>query len=182
MNTKNELDNAEIKIDKQNENQVQDADNRTYSYKDIANYFIKEHKKTGKLVTNMQLQKLLYFANGIYLYGQGVPLIKEHFKAWKYGPVIPELYNELKYSGNSCIEQTIINQNSNSLQEEVRILLESVDETFGKMDGWSLSEISHIKEGAWDKAPTLNSDLDNEHIREEFERFHIPSLIQSKDA
>lgn len=158
------------------ENQVQ------YSYRDIANYFIDEHKKTGNLVTNMQLQKLLYFANGIYLYYQKVPLIKERFKAWKYGPVIPELYDELKYAGNSCIEKTIINQNSNDLQNEVRILLESVDETFGKMDGWSLSEISHIKEGAWDKAPKLNDYLENDNIKDEFERFHIPSLTPSKDC
>lgn len=162
--------------------QNQCTDFQGYSYKDIANYFINEHKKTGKFVTNMQLQKLLYFANGIYLYYQKKPLIDKRFRAWKYGPVIPELYNDLKYSGNSGIERVIANQTNNDLPESVCTLLKSVDETFGKMDGWTLSEISHIKEGAWDKAPKLDDELEDDNITEEFKKFHIPSLTKNRDC
>ena len=151
-----------------------------YSYIEIANYFIREHKKTGDFVTNMQLQKLLYFTNGIYLYYKNKPLIKEKFQAWRYGPVIKQLYDDLKYAGSSYIKNTIDAGNQVNIEDDVYILLQSVDRAYGTMDGWKLSEISHIKEGAWDKATGLDEYLNDEDIKIEFEKFHIPSLTTSK--
>ncbi len=154
----------------------------TYSCIDIANYFIKKHKNTNNQITNMQLQKLVYFTNGIYMHYEGYPLIKEKIQAWKYGPVIPELYDELKNFGSNAVNKIIQNDNSKEISEEMIPLLESIDRIFGTMDAWELSDISHIKEGAWDKAKKLGDYLENEDIKEEFKKLHIPSLTTDKEV
>ena len=83
-----------------------------YSYKDIANYFIKKHKKDNEPITPMQLQKLVYFANGIYLALYNKPLIKEKFEAWRYGVVVNQLFQDLKSYGGNGVVNTIQTNNS----------------------------------------------------------------------
>ena len=68
MNINNELYNAESKIDKQDENQVQDADDRTYSYQDIANRFIVLFQEKKERLSHKKLQKLVYLSYGFCLY------------------------------------------------------------------------------------------------------------------
>lgn len=61
----------------------------SYSAKDIAMAFVKKAIESGKPVTQMQLQKMVYFAHGLHLANtKGEPLVKEEFQAWRYGPVI----------------------------------------------------------------------------------------------
>ena len=47
-------------------------------------------------LTNLQLQKLLYLSHLLYLGENREPLILEHFQAWKFGPVLPQVYNRVK--------------------------------------------------------------------------------------
>ena len=41
-------------------------------------------------LTNMKLNKLLYFAQGYYLKKYGRPLFDNAIEAWEHGPVVPE--------------------------------------------------------------------------------------------
>ncbi len=43
-------------------------------------------------MTAMRLHKLLYYCQGWYLAWYGRPLFPERLEAWKYGPVVPEVY------------------------------------------------------------------------------------------
>ena len=70
---------------------------------DVAKFFIdlaqkREQQQRGDLVTNLRLQKLLYFAQGWSLARYGKPLFDAPIEAWKFGPVVREVYNE--YSAN----------------------------------------------------------------------------------
>jgi len=47
-------------------------------------------------MTNMKIQKLVYFAQGYFLAIYGRPLIQEDFVVWKYGSVVRRLYSSLK--------------------------------------------------------------------------------------
>lgn len=53
----------------------------------------------GKTITNLQIQKYLYYIQGAYIKEQGQLLFSEPFSAWPYGPVIHEVWSE--YSDNS---------------------------------------------------------------------------------
>jgi len=72
----------------------------------IAYAFVKKGIDDGKFVTQMKLQKLVYFAQGYHLAKYGVPLIKEDFQAWKFGPVVPEIYDNFKLYGSKLITDT----------------------------------------------------------------------------
>jgi hypothetical protein len=68
----------------------------------IANEFISLAKERGEPLSNMKLQKLVFIAHGWSLAILNKPLFYEDVCAWRYGPVVPKLYDALiKYgSGN----------------------------------------------------------------------------------
>ena len=59
---------------------------------DVANYFLSIPEYED--LTNLKLQKLVYYAQGIHLAIYGKPLFNEAIKAWEHGPVVPELYRK----------------------------------------------------------------------------------------
>lgn len=73
----------------------------------IANAFIDIAIDNGFYLTNIKLQKLVYFAHGWYLAFTGTPLIDDDVQSWKYGPVIQSLHYELKHYGTDPITKKI---------------------------------------------------------------------------
>jgi len=71
----------------------------------VANYFVRKSLESGVPVTPMKLTKLVYTAHGWYLGLTGEPLIAEGVQAWKYGPVIPSVYDSFKNYGGSPITE-----------------------------------------------------------------------------
>ncbi|MGT8840350.1 Panacea domain-containing protein, partial [Vibrio cholerae] len=60
-------------------------------------------KGSGINLTNMQIQKLVYIAHGLHLAIQKEALLEEPVRAWKHGPVIPEVYRAYKQYLNGNI-------------------------------------------------------------------------------
>ena len=77
------------------------------SAKTVANEFLRLAREEGSTVTNMKLQKLVYIAEGWYLALYDLPLYREDTVAWKYGPVIPELYEALRMYGSGEVTEAI---------------------------------------------------------------------------
>lgn len=69
----------------------------------IARYIINYSNDRGYGVTNLKLQKLLYFVQAAFLEIYGFPCFKEDMQAWTLGPVIPSVYHEFKRYGNMDI-------------------------------------------------------------------------------
>lgn len=88
----------------------------------VANYIVEKYE-----VSNLYLQKLLYFIQNNYMVeNEGKLLFEECFQKWKLGPVIPNVYHAFKEFGTSDIkekhvEYTIVIENE-------KIKLKSVDE------------------------------------------------------
>jgi len=77
----------------------------------IANFFISKSLATGRDLTPMKLIKMVYIAHGWYLAYTDEPLIGDGVQAWKYGPVIPSLYDHFKrYRDNqiTSVEQAYV--------------------------------------------------------------------------
>ncbi len=49
-------------------------------------------------VTNLQLQKILFFMNYCYYCDHQKWLFEENFEAWQYGPVLPSVYENYKFN------------------------------------------------------------------------------------
>ena len=77
-----------------------------YSASVIAYAFVQKGIEEGKFVTQMKLQKMVYFAHGYHLARYNEPLIREEFEAWKFGPVVPSIYQSYKLYGSDMIIDT----------------------------------------------------------------------------
>jgi len=62
------------------------------NYSVIADYFIGLSSVTGSLISNLKLQKPVYYADAWHLANCDKPLIQEDFQAWVHGPAIPALF------------------------------------------------------------------------------------------
>ena len=72
----------------------------------IADYIIKCCRDRGELITNLHLQKLVYYAQAWYLALYDKPLFDEEFQSWISGPVQPELHDRFKsYKWNPISER-----------------------------------------------------------------------------
>lgn len=57
----------------------------------------------GELISNLKLQKLLYYVQGYNIAVFGKPLFENDIQAWQYGPVVPEVYDAFKKFGPNSI-------------------------------------------------------------------------------
>ncbi len=78
-----------------------------YDLRAIANYFIERGLNENVEISPMKLQKLMFFAYGLYLVSKDQPLFSDRFEVWPYGPVISQLYHTLKGYGNQSINRPI---------------------------------------------------------------------------
>ncbi len=76
-----------------------------YSALDIAKYVIyKCVALEAHPISNLQLQKTLYYIQGYYFKIFGIEAYKEDICSWPYGPVVPDVYFEYNMYGNKKIE------------------------------------------------------------------------------
>lgn len=70
---------------------------------DVSEYLIVLGDREQRHVSNMSLQKILYFLQGIHIAHFDTPLFNEKIYAWSYGPVVKDMYHIYKMYGNDSI-------------------------------------------------------------------------------
>jgi uncharacterized phage-associated protein len=70
----------------------------------IANAVLDRAERSGRPLTNLDLQKIVYFLHGHFLRKYGRPLVEPEFEAWPYGPVHRTLYDSFKSYNDTPIE------------------------------------------------------------------------------
>ena len=118
----------------------------------VARYFIVKAYEDGieAEMTNMKVQKLLYYAQSLHLALYDEPLFDHEIQAWRYGPVCPPAY---KFYSEFEAKQLPIPNKEFLLQvsDEHKHLLEEVWEYFGGYHAYRLSGMTHL-EFPWKKA------------------------------
>lgn len=119
---------------------------KEYDAQDIAQWFINRAAMDaemfyGEYMTNLKLQKLLYFAQGFSYAINNKPLFKEELQAWQHGPVVPSIYMTYKV----CKAEPISDVNPVEIDEETSALLELVYKHFGIYTATQLRNISHTQ-------------------------------------
>ncbi|MDR2898321.1 MAG: DUF4065 domain-containing protein [Spirochaetaceae bacterium] len=124
--------------------------------RDIAGYILQLAKAVDAeggydLITNMKLQKLVYYCQGFFLAFYDKPLFDESIEAWEHGPVCPPLYQEFKAYGATPIP---INSDSytDKLTDEEMKLIGLVFGEYGQYTAWRLREMTH-QESPWIETP-----------------------------
>ncbi|MBD2384884.1 SocA family protein [Cylindrospermum sp. FACHB-282] len=115
---------------------------------DVAKYFLAQtDEDAGDLISNLKLQKLLYYAQGFHLALYDKPLFSEPIEAWRYGPVVPEVYHEYKNCGSDAIPipEDI---DFSKFNEQTVELLNEVYNVYGQFSAWKLRNMTH-NEDPW---------------------------------
>ena len=146
---------------------MQERVNAQYDPRGVANLILDEADQLGFEITNLALQKLLYFVHGMFLVGHKRPLVSGYFEAWKYGPVHPVAYKAFKLSTDKPItfraQARDIHTGKlidipNPDDPNIKILVQKVLGAYGGLSPSRLVEISHAKNSPWnmivDKART----------------------------
>jgi len=118
-----------------------------YTVENVAKYiiylasqaFVGDNKEREG-ITNLKLQKVLYFAQAYYLAKIGKPLFSDNIEAWEYGPVVPEVYEKFRSHGSDSI---ICEEDKSSLSEDDKETLKKVWGTFGGYSASRLVDIAH---------------------------------------
>lgn len=114
----------------------------------LANEFISRAVNKGNTLTPMQLLKLVYIAHGWMLGLYGVPLTRDAIQAWKFGPVIPHLYQAIKHCGSGPVIAAINSDNDALAPVEINIL-DQVYDKYAHLSGVALSDLTHKDGSPW---------------------------------
>lgn len=136
-----------------------------YNAMDIAQWFLwyNDYQKNVQLdaddiydvyegITHLKVQKLLYYAEGVYSAVTDNDIFKEKIMAWPHGPVVVEVYEKFSINGSKELEfdntywkkiQQIINDN------DILNILKLVYESYAGYTAWQLREKTHIAGGPW---------------------------------
>jgi uncharacterized phage-associated protein len=120
----------------------------------VARYLIDLAAKSDENdLTNLKLQKLLYFAQGEHLLQFGRPLFCDDIEAWKLGPVVRAVYSEYKKCGAfpiTVFDGLIASTTRDKLPEPIKAFLKNrVWNEYGKYSASYLVTLAHKPGGPW---------------------------------
>lgn len=122
------------------------------SAQEITNYFVELASKSSENdLTNLKLQKLLYFAQGNYLAKNKKKLFKEPIEAWDLGPVVRSIYDTYKYCGPFPITAFDRNIKKATLSPDVKNFLDKIWDEYGKYSAEYLVNLTHQGNTPWKK-------------------------------
>lgn len=130
----------------------------TYDGRAIANCILDLADAEGIQLSNLALQKVVYFCHAWHLVETGNPLVKTEFEAWTHGPVLQYLYRQFKSFEDRPIRgrATAMDPHSGKqklvayqIDSDTMSRVKRVVGFYGKMEPWDLVDMSHEKGGPW---------------------------------
>lgn len=97
-------------------------------------------------LTNLKLQKLLYYAQVLSLKRLKNSLFDDEIEAWEYGPVVPSVYHQYKSFGRDVLDITKPNLLFKPLDK--KNIIDEVIKDKGRFTGIALMEMTH-QEAPW---------------------------------
>jgi uncharacterized phage-associated protein len=145
----------------------------TYPAMTIANWFVDWADAEDAELSNLKLQKLLYYAQGHHLAVHGRPLFREDIQAWSHGPVVPAVYHTFKTFGAGPV--SLADEDPfewDDVDSSTSQFLAKVWNTYGGLAAWKLRNMTHAEPPWFDH---FNEDeryivIPKEEIREYFMR------------
>lgn len=158
----------------------------------VANYIIEYADKKGYEISNLKLQKILYYVNARNLVEHSEPIFSDTMEKWKYGPVIPKVYHEFKEYGafplkKENVRPQVITLANGSDDFQIKIrdydrdevpykdIIENTVDNLQAYDSFDLVDKTH-EDKLWqdDSERIMNGEkeikYDNEELREYFNK------------
>ena len=140
-----------------------------YSALLIARLIINYCNDNKMIISNLKLQKILYFVQADFLVNKESPCFFEDIEAWNFGPVVPEVYLEYKIYGSSNIPYRSSIAVTRDIQKDDRVRIIKMVQKCAKYSTSTLVEITH-RQAPWREAynPYRRNVIPKEEIRKYF--------------
>lgn len=157
-----------------------------YDVLDVCRYVINYSNEKRYGMSNLKLQKILYFIQAYFLTctDEGEKCFSDKIEAWDFGPVVPRAYHEYKMYGGGNIpridsylafdEKNIwktkrIAFDENCISKKDRKYIEEVLDKFANYSATDLVTITHNQD-PWRDAyePNMNNEITVDAIRKYF--------------
>lgn len=141
-----------------------------YKAMDVARLLIwQTNTEQGDLITNLKLQKLLFYQQGFWLAEYGEPLFAERVEAWAYGPVVPAVYDRFKGYGRTALDVQKEGREMHFAPAERERFFYSVYEVFVQYSASALMRMTH-EEAPWKAAWGCGkgTEITHEAMRQNF--------------
>lgn len=119
---------------------------------DVAEYILSlASEEEGELISNLKLQKLIYYAQGFSLALHNKSLFSEEIQAWEHGPVVPAVYHYYKIFGHGALPKPK-KLDLNKFDQKTKDLLNEVYAVYGQYSASALRDLTHT-EPPWKNTP-----------------------------
>lgn len=111
----------------------------------LSKYIIHYYNENDREITNLKLQKILYYVQGYTLKYLNIPAFKEKIYNWKYGPVVQDIYFEFnEFANRNILLSDNLSNNEYSIQMPIlnNLLLIILNKTFD-FTAYDLVEKTH---------------------------------------
>lgn len=120
---------------------------------DVANYLIYLLSDCCDDLTNMKLNKLLYYAQGHYLQKTGHPLFSDTIEAWDHGPMVNSVYQKYKSHEKTPIkkwDQSLVQ----NISDDDQVFIMDIAREYSRYTASALREMTHKPNSPWYKCYT----------------------------
>ncbi len=117
-----------------------------YKAMDLAKYIVTKCAEDNQSISNLQLQKILYFIQRDFLKIQDAPAFRDDIEAWQFGPVVPNVYYNFCGYGSGLID--VQTDADLSISDAV---VDGIVIDKRSQKPWDLVEETHKPNGAWDQ-------------------------------
>ena len=154
-----------------------------YNVLDIARYVINYSNEKDYGISNLKLQKILYFIQAYFLMvsKDRQPCFKEDIEAWDFGPVVQEVYQEFKQYGSGSIptidsyvefsgwDTHRVAFDDGVINDQDKQFVKEIVDKFSRYSATDLVRLTHNQD-PWKNAyhPCENNVITNESIKEYF--------------
>jgi len=117
---------------------------------EVADFFLNFAHEHGDLLTNLKLQKLVYYAQAWHLALYDKPLFSDPIQGWVHGPVVSPLYGKFKKYRWDALPST---QPRPKFSQNVERHLTDIYTVFNPYTAYQLECMTH-QEDPWIKSRT----------------------------
>jgi uncharacterized phage-associated protein len=158
-----------------------------YEARKVANFVLANYDASTQHfpISNLRINKLLFFMHGWVLVQEPRGLIRNHFEAWKFGPVIPSVYETFRIHGDGAIQEPakyvdyatghLVPIPFNEIDSRHQAVIRNVFESYADHSTARLVTLSHEAESPWTFARSSSTSdqrqggrISNEMIRRYF--------------
>lgn len=158
----------------------------------VANAVLTRADERGLTITNLDMQKVVYFLHGHFLRRHGRPLVLGEFEAWQFGPVHRVLYDAFKNFEDGPITARAdafdpVRRKKKTLpgldDSDALVLLKEVLDRYLNIPTWTLVAMTHASGTPWQKTIeagqrqiNVGMRISDELIAERFEGVRIEAF------